>query len=226
MYDPIESFEMPNGKTLEIYQDCDAESPREWDNIGTMLCWHSRYNLGDRQGHVSDMLYDMLCKYGFNTGTDQWEDFCEALQGNWCVSDTDQETAINTAFKKLQGKVFCLPLFLYDHGGITMSTSGFACPWDSGQVGIIYVDRETICKEFGWEVITKKREQRIYDILRGEVEVYDMFLTGAVYGFVVKGDSCPNCGGDTEPEDSCWGFYGYDHKESGLFDHAGYTETV
>jgi hypothetical protein len=31
-----------------IYQDEDAESPREWDNLGTMICFHGRYNLGDK----------------------------------------------------------------------------------------------------------------------------------------------------------------------------------
>ena len=32
---------------LRIYQDEMAESPRDWDNLGTMVCWHRNYNLGD-----------------------------------------------------------------------------------------------------------------------------------------------------------------------------------
>ena len=35
-----------------------------------------------------------------------------------------------------------LPLYLYDHSGISMSTSGFADRWDSGQVGIIFMSPE------------------------------------------------------------------------------------
>ncbi len=40
-------------KTSEKYQlriahDEDCESPRNWDNLGTMACWHRRYNLGDK----------------------------------------------------------------------------------------------------------------------------------------------------------------------------------
>jgi len=35
--------------TVKIVQDTDAESPREWDNLGVMACWHKRYNLGDVQ---------------------------------------------------------------------------------------------------------------------------------------------------------------------------------
>ena len=33
------------------------------------------------------------------------------------------------------GDYIYLPLYLYDHSGITMNTTGFSCQWDSGQVG-------------------------------------------------------------------------------------------
>lgn len=36
-----------------IHQDDSPENPREWDNIGTMLTWHRRYNLGDEQPRES-----------------------------------------------------------------------------------------------------------------------------------------------------------------------------
>ena len=36
-------------KVLEISQDEDPESPREWDNTGTMVCKHTQYTLGDVQ---------------------------------------------------------------------------------------------------------------------------------------------------------------------------------
>ena len=37
------------GHTIELQQDDDAESPREWDNVGEILYTSSRYNLGDRR---------------------------------------------------------------------------------------------------------------------------------------------------------------------------------
>lgn len=37
-----------------------------------------------------------------------------------------------------------LPLYLYDHSGITVSTTPFSCPWDSGFFGIIAVDVEKV----------------------------------------------------------------------------------
>jgi hypothetical protein len=35
--------------TATIDWDTDAESPREWDNLGTMICSHRSYTLGDEQ---------------------------------------------------------------------------------------------------------------------------------------------------------------------------------
>ena len=34
--------------TLKIIHDEDAQSPREWDNLGKMMCWHKRYSIGDK----------------------------------------------------------------------------------------------------------------------------------------------------------------------------------
>jgi hypothetical protein len=36
------------GYTIEIKHDDDPMSPREWDNMGTMSCFHKRYDLGDK----------------------------------------------------------------------------------------------------------------------------------------------------------------------------------
>jgi hypothetical protein len=101
--------------------------------------------------------------------------------------------------------VLYLPLYLYDHGGITMNTGGFNCPWDSGQVGIIYADRGMIRKEYGRSKFTKALKAKVYAILESEVKTYDMYLTGEVYGYEVEDPD------GEEDGDSCWGFYGLDY---------------
>jgi hypothetical protein len=35
------------GYTIKIRPDSDPMSPREWDNLGTMVCFHRNYSLGD-----------------------------------------------------------------------------------------------------------------------------------------------------------------------------------
>jgi hypothetical protein len=43
----IETIEY-KGFNILMEQDDTAESPREWDNLGTMLCLHPHYSLGDK----------------------------------------------------------------------------------------------------------------------------------------------------------------------------------
>lgn len=99
------------------------------------------------------------------------------------------------------GQFVLLPLYLYDHSGITMSTAPFSCPWDSGQVGWIYADRQMIEQEYG--AVTPETMARTKEVLESEVEVYDYYLTGQCYGFQLFED-------DLEI-DSCWGFMGDIH---------------
>ena len=160
------------GYEIKIEQDDNTESPREWDNMGTMVCFHRRYNLGDKH------------------------DF----------SDPDELRE----FLK-ENKSIALPLFLYDHGGVTMSTGRFSCPWDSGQVGWIYVTEADARKEYGWKKLTKERREKIEKHLEAEVSTFDDYITGNVYGYrVVK---------DGEETDSCWGYIG-DPDKSGLIEGA------
>lgn len=91
-----------------------------------------------------------------------------------------------------------LPLYLYDHSGITMNTCGFSCPWDSGQVGWIYADKAMIEQEHG--KITPEILEKVRQTLEAEVKEYDYYLTNQCYGFQLFKE-------DVEV-DSCWGFLG------------------
>lgn len=91
-----------------------------------------------------------------------------------------------------------LPLYLYDHSGITMNTSGFSCPWDSGKVGWVYATPEMIRAEYG--VANAETIEKARKLLISEVNTYDHFLRGECYGFMLYE-------GKTET-DSCWGYLG------------------
>jgi hypothetical protein len=109
-----------------------------------------------------------------------------------------------------------LDLFLYDHSGITMSTGAFSCRFDSGQVGVIYIDQEG-CDKMGYTEEWAKGdwneggtfESALLQILESEVKEYDKFISEGVFYYTID-----------EVEDSCGGFLGYDHKESGLMEYA------
>lgn len=91
-----------------------------------------------------------------------------------------------------------LPLYLYDHSGITMSTKPFSCRWDSGQVGYIWTTVERARKEYGDALPEKELRETVLKVMQQEVETYDAFIRGDVFWYVVKdenGDVVDSCGG-------------------------------
>lgn len=162
---------------LEIFYDDSYDSPRTWDNLGKMVCFHRRYNLGDKHDYNKD-------------DYSSWAELKETL------------------IESYNAKVI-LPLYLYDHSGITMNTTGFSCGWDSGQVGWIFASEDCIKKEYNVDVITDDILEKVTKVLEGEVETYDQYLTGDVYGYRVSKIEVCDKGCEHEEElDSCWGFYG------------------
>lgn len=122
-------------------------------------------------------------------------------------------------------KVIFLPLRLYDHSGISMSTTKeypFNCSWDSMQAGYIYVDEEAVKKEYGVKKISSNLKAKVIKILQSEVEIYNQYLTGEVYNFILeKVSHCKTCKKEeTEVIESCGGFFGSDFSDSGLYEAA------
>lgn len=207
--------------SVHVWRDDHGDNnPRDWDNLGTMCCNHRRYSLGDPGKHNmnADDVIDEVLSSEVKDKLEAWKDReyrkrVGPLEGK----DYEVESAkLEKDFAEKRRAAFdevaiSLPLYLYDHSGITMNTTGFSCRWDSGMVGIIYITREKILKEFSRKVLTKSLREKVLASLKIEVETYDHHLTGAVYGFSTK---------DAEGEviDSCGGFFGYDHKASGLLD--------
>lgn len=177
MHDPVHQ-EAYQGHTIKIYHDPDTESPREWSNLGTLICWHRRYRLGDSHQF------------------DNPEAFLRDLSGVSAL----RELSIEQLRDRAARKAILLPVFLYDHSGLAMNTIGFHCPWDSGQVGFIYVTLAAVRTEFGVKRVTKALREKAEDILRGEIVTYDAYLGGRVYGYVIEQDG--------EEIDACWGFVG------------------
>ena len=68
---------------------------------------------------------------------------------------------------------------------------------------VVYVD---------FSDIVEVRSGVAYELLNNEVEVYDMYLRGSVYGFDLSEVHRCECCGTKEYEfiDSCWGFFGDD----------------
>jgi hypothetical protein len=164
------------GKRITITQDSEPMNPRiDYDNAGTMLCWHGRYTLGD-QNHASK---------GENVS-----DTVAALIG--MDEDKLREKFNNYSEALDSAPLLSLPLYLYDHSGITMATTPFSCRWDSGQVGFTYITYEKLHEELmctrplvNWKPDAGQIEKGL-DLLRGEVKAYDDYLRGECYVFTIE----------------------------------------
>lgn len=97
-----------------------------------------------------------------------------------------------------------LPLYLYDHSGITIATSPFPCPWDSGQVGWVFIDRCDFHQLGDPNDAETSAQDRAMAAMRAEVAEYDQFISGDVWWVRVEGT-------EDNVLDSCCGFYGLDH---------------
>ena len=96
-----------------------------------------------------------------------------------------------------------LPLYLYDHSGLGMSTSSFVghavhAEWDSGQVGWIYATAGEIKETYG--DTSAENMEKAKKLLLSEVETYDYYLSGQCYGFRLYEDG--------EETRTGWGYFG------------------
>ncbi len=230
-----EEFEL-RGYTVKIIQDQDAENPRKgFDNFGTMVCWHNRYNLGDETRTDDPYTWMDELAEEVQPGIVEWLDngLYSRTVTTHGYSGVEAEVLKHVAqvseYKKLRAariqaildKHYIMrPLGLLDHSGLHMWIGSGphwtdSAGWDSGQVGWIYITRKKAIAELGgeWEngvnvKPAKRMTKKIHDIavknLGIEVETYDQYLTGQVYGYVIE-DS------DGDDVDSCWGFFGLDY---------------
>lgn len=99
-----------------------------------------------------------------------------------------------------------LPIYGYSHGGRTVKTTPFNCQWDSGLMGVIAVAKQKVREDYSVKRISPQKKQKVEKCLLGEVETFDYWLTGNVWGYEIYKDG--------QLIDSCWGYFGdWDNEE-------------
>lgn len=103
-----------------------------------------------------------------------------------------------------------IPVFMYDHSGIALSSRSFNDRWDSVVLGFLYETRADIRREFKVKRISPKLEKTIRFRLFGEIEELSAWANGETYYFTIPALDDLGIGG----------FYGSDHAASGLLSAA------
>ena len=101
-----------------------------------------------------------------------------------------------------------MPVYCYSKRCFELSLTPFSCPWDSGTLGFIVIRKEIIDIEFNGDRV------RALKSLKAELETYNDYLNGRTYGGILY---------DSEGHEinSCWGFYGDNMEENGIYDNFG-----
>ena len=184
-----ETYQLPNNRTLKIVQDEFGESPRSWDNLAKMIFFGNYSHLGDKHTFKSE-------------DYSNWDEMEEAIKKELDVA----------CIKRIYG---------YSHSGLTIATTPFSCPWDSATLGFAVITKADLRENYSLKRLSVKAINEGYERIEGEIETLDQYVTGDVYGFQIsKNVTCDSCDNTKdEHEDSCYGFYGSDLKESGILDH-------
>lgn len=158
--------------TYTIENDTMTDSPRNWDNIGTIATWHRRYSMGDVQPSTEPL--------------------------EWARELLKLETAL-----------VIMPVYMYEHGDITVSHTPFNCRWDSGQLGYMYTTLARYNQVMGtdWRRLSNKRRDTMREALISELKIYDQYLRGDVYVASIYDDN-------GEYIDGCGGYYDRDECEA------------
>lgn len=150
-----------------VDMDCDCtESPREWDNLSTLAMCDKLRHLENKNKEAE---------------VDKFESRLDELaNGEMTREEFDKEYPI------------VLKIYAYSHGGLTLSTSPFSDPWDSGCAGLAFVSRATLEEN----LLTPK--DAILNV-KGEIEILDSWINGNVVGYRVFDEKGYEV-------DSCWDF--------------------
>lgn len=173
-------------KKVSIYYDTDASNPRECINYSHIICDHPRYFLGDGD-HLN-------CPSVLRT-------LCDDYDIDW-ERDGD-EMSNGEMFDELSQHIVIHPVSVYDHSGITIFYGNYKNRWDTNCIGFGYVEKsdverlQPINKDTDWRAIA-------IDIMSIEMQVYDRYIRGDVYRYVLEE---LNDKSRWEETDSCGGYY-------------------
>jgi len=186
----IVHIERKHNKTfrLSVRYDTDAQSPRDWDNLGIMACWDDRYNVPNETG------LDIYNRF------DGWQEFKQHLEKE-CdavfIHGIDLYAHSGVAYHLVKNPKL----------GEADGFSGCIC-------GFIYITRKKFKDEYGVDFDEGNADhcQKLTVNFKAEIDCYGQYANGEVYGWCVEQLDYNN--GDWIPLDSCWGYYEQDEAEN------------
>ena len=181
-------------KQLVVTVDYDEwfESPREWENLGTLYTWESGYYSPDRHNYsdVLEFLGELL-----------GETLVEKIHNQY----NDTNSFMDDISKRTDKLGYILyPVSKYEHS-LVQYFLGVSSGWDTGTVGVIFAEKKKICSWFNVKKVTQKVRQNVIQNFESELEIYTDYANGTGMDYV----EIEKFSG--EHIEGCSGYYKYDH---------------
>ena len=152
------------GFTITTSIDEYPENPRDCDTLGTMVCFHNRYHLGDNTPDYKEENY---------TSWDELKKDILKREGNSIICPVYMYDHSGLAFSIEDFHNAALP-------------QGHA-QFDSGQIGFMFVSKKKIREEYG--KAGKDEIKKAHDVLLAELEAYQKYANGEAYTFTVEDEN-------------------------------------
>lgn len=101
-----------------------------------------------------------------------------------------------------------LPIYMYEHGDVKLSTTPFSCHWDSSLAGMLFTTGAEIKEMLGVKNLYEGHIKQATDMMTEALPTLQQWINGDCWGFELRVDG--------EVVGSCWGFYGSDIEENGM----------
>lgn len=163
---------------LKIKYDDVADSPRNWDNLGTICVSRGCNYVSNEATALSDS--DVL---------------------EWCNAEEDRKALERRGY-------LVLPLSVYDHSGVSFYIGGRCDPWDSSQIGWYIASKDDIYKAYNVKRITKKILEKAKHLMESEIQTFNAYANGQVFEFTLyhNDEEVDSLGGFYEDDDKYLGF--------------------
>lgn len=214
---------------LWIQTDTEPCHPRnDCINMDIMFCLHPRYTLGDERPET--------------TFTEFWENIAAEcmpaadLVKSYLKNKSITDNRIADIQNLTKDHLVYLPIWLYDHSGISISCGERTYPYndafDSSLLGYIVMFKTTAIRDIGYKETEWK--QKATEYMRHIIERYNQYLNDEIYAYtmykremenpVIKNQPNNTLESDWDEIESCSNFYGADLLSNGILDNVDLIE--
>ena len=176
---------------VKIDEDEWYESPREWDNLGTLYTWGDGYYSPDKHNFSGGLEF---------LGNIIGEELIEKIHDKY-NNNSDFFEDISKRMDKLGYILY--PVSKYDHSSVRYFL-GVSSGWDTGTVGVIFAEKKKICEWFNTKKVTQKIREKVAQNFDSELDLYTDYANGyGIYCTEIEkfsGEQVEICGGYYKPD--------------------------